>query len=208
MASKDLYAISADWLKSLEVASSTGNVASFVGHFLSDGWLRGRCLSKELRCTHKCSLLDLLCFSWNFRTLSGSEKIRGFLSEVVDGKPRLEHSGLRDFKLEDNIINAPSPLNLPGPQGIAGVQGAFTFTISKPAALGRGFFRLTQDADGKWKALTLFTNMQDLVGHEESSADQHDLYEGRKITWEEDVDARFRAIEADPTVLIGTVQFL
>jgi thioredoxin reductase len=185
MASKDLYAISADWLKSLEVASSTGNVASFVGHFLSDGWLR-----------------DLLCFSWNFRTLSGSEKIRGFLSEVVDGKPRLEHSGLRDFKLEDNIINAPSPLNLPGPQGIAGVQGAFTFTISKPAALGRGFFRLTQDADGKWKALTLFTNMQDLVGHEESSADQHDLYEGRKITWEEDVDARFRAIEADPTVLI------
>ncbi|KIK35475.1 hypothetical protein CY34DRAFT_782205 [Suillus luteus UH-Slu-Lm8-n1] len=44
--------------------------------------------------------------------------------------------------------------------------------------------------------------MQDLVGHEESLADQHGLYEDRKITWEEDVDARFRAIEADPTVLI------
>jgi hypothetical protein len=45
--------------------------------------------------------------------------------------------------------------------------------------------------------------MQDLVGYEESLADQHGLYEDRKITWEEDVDTKFRAIEADPTVLIG-----
>ncbi|KAG2030081.1 hypothetical protein BDR03DRAFT_1096114 [Suillus americanus] len=44
--------------------------------------------------------------------------------------------------------------------------------------------------------------MEDLVGYEESFADQHGLYEGRTITWEEDVDAKFRAIEADPTVLI------
>ncbi|KAG1807045.1 FAD/NAD(P)-binding domain-containing protein [Suillus subaureus] len=185
MISGDLYAISANWLKSLEVASSTGDSTSFVSHFLSDGWFR-----------------DLLCFSWNFRTLSGSEKIHGFLSEVVDGKPRLEHSGLRDFELDDQTANAPSPFKLLGPQGIEGVQGAFTFTITKPAAFGRGFFRLTQDADGKWKALTFFTNMQELVGHEESSANQHGLYEGRKMTWEEDVDAKFRAIEADPTVLI------
>ncbi|KAG1733997.1 FAD/NAD(P)-binding domain-containing protein [Suillus lakei] len=185
MASEDLCAISADWLKSLEAALSTGDATSFVNHFLSDGWFR-----------------DLLCFSWNFRTLSGPEKIRGFLSEVVDGKSRLEYSGLCDFKLDDHTVNAPSPFKLPGPQGIKGVQGAFTFNMTKPAALGRGFFRLMQDVDGKWKALTLLTNMQDLVGSEESSADQHGLYEGRKITWEEDVDAKFRAIEADPTVLI------
>ncbi|KIK34430.1 hypothetical protein CY34DRAFT_812929 [Suillus luteus UH-Slu-Lm8-n1] len=185
MTSDDLCAISADWLKSLEVASSTGDVASFVSHFLSNGWIR-----------------DLLCFSWNFRSLSGPNEIHGFLSEVVDGKPRIEHSGLRDFKLDDHTVNAPAPFKLPGPQGIEGVQGAFTFSITQPAALGRGFFRLMQDVDGRWKALTLFTNMQDLVGHEESLADQHGLYEDRGITWEEDVDARFRAIEADPTVLI------
>ncbi|KAG1767674.1 FAD/NAD(P)-binding domain-containing protein [Suillus occidentalis] len=176
MALQDLSAIAGDWLKSLEIASSTGDTTSFVSHFLSD-WV-------------------------DQRALSGQEKIRGFLSEVVDGKPRIEHSGLCDFKLDDHTVNAPSPFKLPGPQGIEGVRGAFHFTITKPAALGRGFFRLTQDADGKWKALTLFTNMQDLVGYEESLADQHGLYEGRKITWEEDVDARFRAIEADPTVLI------
>ncbi|KAG2078355.1 FAD/NAD(P)-binding domain-containing protein [Suillus decipiens] len=185
MDSEDLHTISAEWLKSVEVAISTGDAKSFASHFLSDGWFR-----------------DLLCFSWNFRTLSGPEKIRGFLSEVVDGKPRIEYSGLRDFKLDDHTVNAPSPLKVPDLQVIQGVQGAFTFTITKPAALGRGFFRLMQDGDGKWKALTLFTNMQDLVGHEESSADQHGLYEDRKITWEEDVDARFRAIEADPTVMI------
>jgi hypothetical protein len=45
--------------------------------------------------------------------------------------------------------------------------------------------------------------MQDLVGYEESSTDQYALYEGRKMTWEDDVDAKFRAIEADPTVLIS-----
>ncbi|KAG2363538.1 hypothetical protein BDR07DRAFT_1403867, partial [Suillus spraguei] len=130
------------------------------------------------------------------------KKIHGFLSEVVDGKPRLEHSGLRDFKLDNHTVNAPSPFKVPYLQVIKGVQGAFTFTITKPAALGRGFFRLTQDGNGNWKALTLFTNMQNLIGHEESLEDQYGLYEDRKITWEEDVNARFRAIEADPTVMI------
>jgi len=91
---------------------------------------------------------------------------------------------------------------LPG-QSIEGIQGAFTFNITNPAAYGRGFFRLIQDVDGTWKALTLFTNMQDLVGHEESSTDRYSAYEGRDMTWEDYVDAKFRAIEADPTVLIG-----
>ncbi|KAG2058298.1 FAD/NAD(P)-binding domain-containing protein [Suillus hirtellus] len=158
---------------------------SFVNHFLLDGWFR-----------------DLLCFSWNHRTLSGLEKIHKFLSHVVDGKSRLEYSSLRDFKVDDHTISAPSPFKLPGSQGIEGVQGAFTFSITNPAALERGFFRLVQDADKKWKALTLFTNMQDLVGHKESPPNQHSSYEDREITWEEDVDAKWCAIEVDPTVLI------
>jgi len=145
----------------------------------------------------------MLCFSWNFRTLSGQEKIHGFLSEVVDGQSRLGYSNLYDFKLDDHSVNAPSPFKLPGLQGIEGVQGAFTFSITKPAAYGRGFFRLIQDVDGNWKALTLFTNMQDLVGHEESSADEYDPHESQKMTWEDYVNAKFRDIEADPTVLIG-----
>ncbi|OAX34185.1 FAD/NAD(P)-binding domain-containing protein [Rhizopogon vinicolor AM-OR11-026] len=152
--------ISANWLKSLEAASSTGDTASFVSHFLPDGWFR-----------------DMLCFTWNFRTLSGQEKIHGFISEVVDGQSRLSYSHLHDFKLDDHSVNAPSPFKLPGPPDIEGVQGAFTFSITKPAAYGRGFFRLTQDVHGNWKALTLFTNMQDLVGHEESSADEYDPHE-------------------------------
>ncbi|OJA15909.1 hypothetical protein AZE42_10095 [Rhizopogon vesiculosus] len=177
--------ISANWLKSLEVASSTGDTASFVSHFLPDGWFR-----------------DMLCFTWNFRTLSGQEKIHGFLSEVVDGQSRLGYSHLHDFKLEDDNVNAPSPFKFPGSPDIEGVQGAFTFSITKPAAYGRGFFRLTQDIDGNWKALTLFTNMQDLVGHEESSADRYGPHESQKMTWEDYVNAKFRDIEADPTVVI------
>ncbi|KAG2340267.1 hypothetical protein BDR05DRAFT_967012, partial [Suillus weaverae] len=98
----------------------------------------------------------------------------------VDGKSRLEYSRLRDFKIDDHTIYAPSPFKLQAMKD-----------ITNPAALGRGVFRLTQDADGKWKALILFTNMQDLVGYEESFVDQHGLYEGREITWDEDVDAKF-----------------
>jgi len=45
--------------------------------------------------------------------------------------------------------------------------------------------------------------MQDFVGYEESSTDQHGLYEDRKITWEDSLDAKFQAIGADPTVLIS-----
>ena len=88
-------------------------------------------------------------------------------------------------------------------QGVEGVQGAFTFDVTNPAAHGRGFFRLVQDVDGSWKALTLFTSMQDLAGYEESSTDLHDRYTDRKITWEDTLDAKFKAIEADPTVLIS-----
>ncbi|OAX32945.1 hypothetical protein K503DRAFT_786858, partial [Rhizopogon vinicolor AM-OR11-026] len=115
--------ISANWLKSLEVASSTGDTASFVNHFLSEGWFRGRYLSKQPKHTDK--------------TLSGQEKIHGFLSEIVDGQSRLGYSNLHDFKLDDQSVNAPSQFKLPGLQGIEGIHGAFTFSITKPAAHGR-----------------------------------------------------------------------
>ncbi|OJA11634.1 hypothetical protein AZE42_04753 [Rhizopogon vesiculosus] len=187
MASDNLQpeVISANWLKSLEVTSSTRDTESFVNHFLSDGWFR-----------------DMLCFSWNFRTLSGREKIHEFLSEVVDGQSRFGYSNLHDFKLDDPNISAPSLFKLPGSPDIEGVQGTFTFSITKPAAHGRGLFRITQDVDGNWKAFTLFTNMQDLVGHEESAVDRYGPHESHKMTWDDYVDAKFRDTEADPTVLI------
>jgi hypothetical protein len=58
MSSDYLQAISANWLKSLEVASSTGDTASFVNNFLPHGWFRGQYLSECLswsKCTHKYS---------------------------------------------------------------------------------------------------------------------------------------------------------
>ena len=148
-------------------------------------------------------LLDFLCFSWKFRTLSGQESIRVYLSEHVGDQSRFEHASPRNFKVDSDNVNAPSQFRLPGSRGTEGIQGAFTFSITHPAAYGRGFFRLVQDVDGTWKALTLFTNMQDLVGYEEASASQRDLHEDRKMTWKDDLDQKFRAIEADPIVLIG-----
>jgi hypothetical protein len=52
MVLEDLYAISVDWLNSLEAASSTGDIMLFVGHFLSDGWFRGQCVFKQASEAH------------------------------------------------------------------------------------------------------------------------------------------------------------
>jgi hypothetical protein len=55
MASDDLQVISANWLKSLEVASSAGDTTSFVGHFIFDGWFRGLYVCEQWKRAHKYS---------------------------------------------------------------------------------------------------------------------------------------------------------
>jgi hypothetical protein len=64
--------------------------------------------------------------------------------------------------------------------------------------VGRAFFRLLKDVDGVWRAHTLFTNLQDLKGHEE--LDSENGYPDR--IWEEAHAAHIAEIERDPTVLI------
>ncbi|KAJ7450873.1 FAD/NAD(P)-binding domain-containing protein [Mycena latifolia] len=179
MTPEETLTIATQWLASL---NATKDADAFAGHFLPTGWLR-----------------DLLCFSWDFRTMAGRAKIAEFLSDKsAGGKSRFEHAGLHDLEIDANSsIGPPATFPLPGNPDILGVSAVFTFSIFSPPAKGRGFFRIVPDSEGGWKAYTLFTDLQHLVGHEEPS--QRPL---GYLNWEEIRAKKMAEIENDPTVLI------
>ncbi|KAJ7754845.1 FAD/NAD(P)-binding domain-containing protein [Mycena metata] len=180
----ETFAVATTWLASL---GSAVDAETFAGHFLPTGWLR-----------------DLLCFSWDFRTLAGRGKIAEFLSANVTNSDlsvsRFARAGLSDFQLETtSTLGSPATFPIPNNPQIQGVSGVFIFSLTSPPAKGRGFFRLARDAEGSWKAFTLLTNIQDLVGHEEAVGRPLGYLE---TPWEEIRAKRIREVEEDPTVLI------
>ncbi|KAJ7178227.1 FAD/NAD(P)-binding domain-containing protein [Mycena filopes] len=190
MNTEETLAVATTWIASL---GSAPDAEAFAEHFLPTGWLR-----------------DLLCFSWDFHTLSGRAKIVEFLSGSNDSEAAAEPSasrfacaGLHNLRLETtSTLSSPTTFPLPHNPQIQGVSGVFTFSLTSPPATGRAFFRLVQDAsaEGGWKAFTLLTNLQDLVGHEEAVG--RPLGYPSETTWGEERAKRIAAIEEDPTVLI------
>ncbi|KAJ7154020.1 FAD/NAD(P)-binding domain-containing protein [Mycena crocata] len=179
---EETLAVATQWLASLNAAA---DVEAFTSHFLPTGWLR-----------------DMLCFSWDFRTTAGRDKITEFLSAPSDvaDKSRFQLAALHNFQLETNFtITSPATFPVPGGTQREGVLAAFTFSVAFPPATGRGFFRIVADADGKWKAFTVLTNLHDLVGYEEPSERPVGYLD---LTWEEVHAKKIAKIEKDPTVLI------
>ncbi|KAG1869077.1 hypothetical protein DFJ58DRAFT_837881, partial [Suillus subalutaceus] len=148
MASEDLYAISADWLKSIEGCVVHRRCYVICEPF-SFGWV-----VSEVRKKYADSSQRWLMES---RDLS----ILVFVTSNLD----------------DHTANAPHHCKCQVRKTLKEYKVLSHYHYENQLHSDEVFFRLMQDADGKWKALTLFTNMQDLVGHEESSADQHGLYE-------------------------------
>ncbi|KAJ7617323.1 FAD/NAD(P)-binding domain-containing protein [Roridomyces roridus] len=174
--------VATQWLAALSTAA---DAQAFASQFLPTGWLR-----------------DLMCFSWDFKSLAGREQIVEFLSAESQsgGKPRFQHAQLQNFELDKSILPAKFPV--PGNPQIEGVSAAFTFAITSPPATGRGFVQLLQDGEGgQWKAFTVMTNIQDLNGHvHEEPKEGIEGYFG--TTWEEEHARKMAEIESDPTVLI------
>ncbi|KAJ6569875.1 FAD/NAD(P)-binding domain-containing protein [Mycena vulgaris] len=182
MTPDETLAVANKWLTSLNAARGED---AFAGHFLPTGWLR-----------------DLLCFSWDFRTMAGRPKIAEFLSQksVAGAQSRFEHAGLHAFQIDANsTIGPPTTFPLPENSAAHGVSATFTFSITSPPGKGRGFFRIVPDPEGDWKAFTLLTDLQGLIGHEEPSERPLGYLE---TTWEENHAKKFTEIENDPTVLI------
>ncbi|EIN12996.1 FAD/NAD(P)-binding domain-containing protein [Punctularia strigosozonata HHB-11173 SS5] len=158
---------------------------------------------------------DLLCFGWDFHSLEGREKITSYLSQPREGKgeavTRLAHARLSDVKIETtSSLGPPSPFPIPGaPAGVVGVMSTFTFKLANPDRVGRGLVRLVPDPsqpgpDGGpgYKALTLFLNVEDFVGHEEPKERPTGIFDGHKIPWPEVRAQQIASTEQDPTVLI------
>ncbi|KAJ7683314.1 FAD/NAD(P)-binding domain-containing protein [Mycena rosella] len=181
MTPEETLAVATNWLTSLGAAKDE---EAFAGHFLPTGWLR-----------------DLLCFSWDFRTIAGRPKIAEFLSHKSAGdNSRLLHAGLHDLKIDTkSAIGPPKMFPLPGNPNAQGVSAVFDFSVTSPPAKGRGFFRIVPDSEGGWKAYTLLTDLKALVGHEEPSHRPRGYLD---TIWEEVHARKIAGIESDPTVLI------
>ncbi|KAH9918228.1 FAD/NAD-P-binding domain-containing protein [Epithele typhae] len=140
----DPQIIASDWLSSLQSALDAKDSIAFANAFLSDGWLR-----------------DFLVFTWDIRSLTGRTKIAGYLggaleaSAISDVTPGLEHA---------HIPPRVVPVAQMGPD-VHAVELAFTFECAH--GHGRALARLLRDAGGTYRALAVFMELADLVGHEE-----------------------------------------
>jgi hypothetical protein len=95
---------------------------------------------------------DLLALTWDFRTFSGKDKIRSFLSD------RLALSKLTNIRLDPKV--APE-LSQPFPD-VAWIHAFFLFET--PVGRGSGVFRLVPDAKGAWNAFTVCRRNLVVVG--------------------------------------------
>ncbi|KAH9839722.1 uncharacterized protein C8Q71DRAFT_855041 [Rhodofomes roseus] len=176
--------IAKHWLGRLEQSSVAGDVVAFSNLFAPEGWLK-----------------DMLCLSWDFRSLSGKQKIASYVSEKPSGTTRLARAGLHDVEVElSSTLGPPSFESMPLASDGQGVRATFRFVLSSPLAKGRGYAYLVEDAS-EWKAFILMLSLRDLIGHEEPCERPLGIFPDH-ATWEEVQARRAVATEADPTVLI------
>jgi hypothetical protein len=86
---------------------------------------------------------DILALTWDFRTFTGRDRIRTFLSD------RLTESKLTNITLDLNV--APE-LSRPF-SDVAWIHAFFVFET--PIGRGSGVFRLVPDATGAWNTFTV-----------------------------------------------------
>ncbi|AYJ51261.1 flavin-containing monooxygenase [Rhodococcus sp. P1Y] len=129
---------------------------------IAEEWIRGFTTAVAGRDSAAAAVLfqadgwwrDLLIFGWDLRSVHGIENIGMHLAEGPD------HGQVRFFM--------PDEANLVEVGDDRWIQAVIT--IDSELARGRGVLRLTQTGDDtSWKAWTLLTAMEELVGYEESA---------------------------------------
>lgn len=171
--------IAAAWLERFGRALEDADVDALAGLFATDCWWR-----------------DTLALTWDLRSLHGWEQIRPVVEE------RAHQTGFHTFALAPGKTPA-----LVAPEGAEPWVQAF-FVFETEVAHGRGVVRLIHE-DGEWRAWTVLTDMEDLIGHEESftklaDAGNHeytDAVEGR-LTFPEWREKQREFADQDPTVLV------
>ena len=176
----DPHSIASKWLVQCAAALSEADIDALVQLLLPDSWLR-----------------DFLVFTWDIRSLNGRDKIAAYLANTL-GSARIV-----DVKLDEDQHLAPRLVPLPQMQNTPAVELAFTFECKH--GHGHAHARLLEDVDGVYRAVTLFVEVSDLVGHEELSTlplrDDVTGIPGRDM--QKEMQDYVRQIETNPFVLIG-----
>ena len=173
--------ISGAWLARFGAALEERDSGAVEGLFLPDGWWR-----------------DLLAFTWDLRTFSGSRAIAEAFRSTLD-TIRPSRFGLTPGK--DPALVEPAP-------GMRWVQAFFDFET----AIGRGvgFLRLMPagtEPSAPWKAWTVLTTLDELKGFEEPSGPRrahgvaHGEHRGRR-SWLEQRRDEQSLTGGDPTVVV------
>ena len=126
------------WLESFEAALSARDAAAAAGLFMDDGLWR-----------------DVLAFTWNIQTMADRSAVESTLREA------LARTQARNFHIPDNR----TPPRWISRAGNENIEALFEFESAfGPCA---GVLRLKPDSQGKLRAWTLSTNLQELRGHED-----------------------------------------
>lgn len=146
---------------------------------------------------------DLLCLTWDFRTLHDQEQISAFANDFTASSHTIT---LTLDKSAENRKPAVAPIDFNG--SVKCVQ-AF-LNVDTDVGRGKGVVKLVPDgSDGQnWKAFTLFTTLEELKGHEEAikarrPSGVRDGQDHGPRNWKDERDAQhnFKG-RREPTVLI------
>jgi hypothetical protein len=170
--------IAQSWLDRFSAVLDSGDASRLSTVLHQDSWWR-----------------DHVALSWDLRTLHGLSAITSFLS------PILSSVNLRPLSLaEEGKAYSPSIVKLPE---LEWIQSIFTFETN--TGRGRGFLRLAQNETGDWKAHMLYTALDEIKGHEESTGARRS-HGGQNSSlggnWFERRQQTHDFTESEPTALI------
>jgi hypothetical protein len=173
--SVDPPAIAADIVKSINSSLAAGDAKTIADLFAEDGYLR-----------------DHLSLGWDFRTLTGRNEVASFLAKGISWK---------SFSIDDSTaFLAPKIGALDGTGNVHGI--VFFADFETNVGRGRGVFRLIEK-NGQWKVWTLYTRLEELIGHEEGINERRLRDHGRSgKNWFENRVDEVNFENCEPTVLI------
>ena len=164
------------WLVSFEAALSARDAAAAAGLFLDDGLWR-----------------DVLAFTWDIRTMAGRPAIEAAL------RATLSRAQAKNF----HIPGKRTPPRWVLRAGTENIEALFEFESAfGPCA---GVLRLRPDKQGKLRAWTLNTNLQELRGYEEEFKRRGEPDSTRDFgaeNWADRLRKQRAFSQSDPAVLV------
>ncbi|KAL8792661.1 MAG: hypothetical protein Q9195_004721 [Heterodermia aff. obscurata] len=192
---------------SIDIPESSELARQIVSSWVSDF---NQCLNEEntdIRplFLEKSCWRDLLCMTWDFRTIQGPEAITKFVASCSDGS-RINSIGVYD---------SPS-YKIPRFAHCGKVRVVQAFlSIDTAYGRGEGLVRLVPDPKEKdtWRAFTLLTKLEELKGYEENTHNRrptghNGTADSTHLNWKDQLNAQhnFRNGDGPVVVILGAGQ--